>query len=541
MSEHGPTRDQLEHLFARRLISRRDLIAALAGIGIGASGLELLVGTEPIADVQAAGTGHPLGATSDLHLLLIVMDGFRADYATLAPMHHLRSLIARGMSYDTAWVGHLESETPTGHATIATGVYPRKHGVIGFGWRTSPGSFNFMPTDLRQIRAGALTTTIAGGGVPTISDLIHGRNRKDVTVSMSGEKYYASATMGAGADFVFYGKDFGNTFRPVPINANVPPASSHYTSITGDSSFYTQDHFVSDLAVAMVRSLRPRAMLVNLPDPDIAGHYFGGMIAPHNMTSIIKGTDYAIGRILGEYQRQGLLDKTLIVVTADHGMAGNRHIVPIHPIYDEVRQGTAGSLDEELRISMGSIWLKNPQEDNKLAAALVAKRFSGVEGALYKVASGGGFSFEPDPTTAAALPQSLVEAYRRLADTEASPAGPDVILPYREDTMGLTVKKQEHWGTHGGLSWGVQHIPMILAGPGVRHGVSHFPAKLVDVAPTIERLLGLPIPTGVDGVILADALRTASAAERSSQTAVHDERLADVKALQAHSQAQSRQ
>jgi arylsulfatase A-like enzyme len=104
--------------------------------------------------------------------------------------------------------------------------------------------------------------------------------------------------------------------------------------------------------------------------------------------------------------------------------------------------------------------------------------------------------------------------------------------------MGLIVPGSQRWGNHGGLSWRVQRIPLVLSGPGIRHGVSGFPAKLVDVAPTIERLLGLPIPSGVDGVVLADALKAPSAAERDAQQAVRDGRMQDVQALRAHSLAQ---
>lgn len=527
----------VETLYWRGLVSRGEFIVALAGLGFTASRLEGIFGTAALAEAPRAPAVNP----ADLYLVLIVMDGFRADYATLAPMHHLRALMARGMTYDTAWVGHLESETPTGHATLGTGVYPRKHGVIGFGWRdVASGNFVYLPTDLTQIMAGGLTRVIGQGGVPTVSDLIHARRQQDLTISMSGEKYYAAASMGAGADFVLYGADAHNVFRPVSIGQNAPPQSSGYQAIKGQSDFGSQDLFVADLAVRLAGTLRPRALLVNLPDVDIAGHYYGGMRSPRDMSSIVKVADAAIARIVDTYRRLGLYDRTIFAVTADHGMAGNRHIVPIHPIYREVaRQASAGTMDEELRISMGSIWLRQPTQDRSLAAALVAQRFPGVEGALYKVASGSGWAFDPDPVLEARFPRDLLQAYLNLADTEASPNGPEVILPYAEDTMGLTVAGRKRWGTHGGFSWGVQQIPLVMAGPGVRHGVSHFPAKLVDVAPTLQRLLGLPIPAGVDGVVLADALNRSSAAERHAQAAVHAPRLADVRALQAHSAAQS--
>jgi len=524
---------RLEQLFAGNFISRRQFVHALTGLGLTISGIEGLVGSE--ASANAAMVSGPV-APHDRYLVVIVMDGFRADYATLAPMHHLRALAARGTRYDTAWVGHLESETPTSHATIATGVYPRKHGVIGFGWRdVASGGFTFMPTDLRLINAGSLTRTIARGGVPTISDLIHARNQHDLAISLSGEKYYASASVGAGADFVLYGKDINHAFRPVAIGPHAPPPDTGYEGVKGDAAFELQDQFATSLAIRLARTLRPRVLFVNLPGADLAGHYYGGMRSPKDMTSTIKGIDHAIGRLVHEYQRLGLLDKTIFVVTADHGMAGNRHIVPIHEMYETAATAAHGTLDEEFRISMGSIWLRHPERDRSVAAAMVAKHFSGVEGSLYKVASGSSWNFDADPSTIAKLPHDLLQAYLNLADTEACPAGPEVILPYHEDTMGLTVKDRKRWGTHGGFSWGVQHVPLIVAGPGVRHSLSHFPAKLVDIAPTVEHLLGLPIPSGVDGVVLADAVSAPLSQERRSQREVTAKRLADVRALAAHS------
>jgi arylsulfatase A-like enzyme len=240
------------------------------------------------------------------------------------------------------------------------------------------------------------------------------------------------------------------------------------------------------------------------------------------------------------YKDLGLLNRTVFVVVADHGMASNRHIVPIHAMYKTVADANALSMDEEFRITVGSIWLRDPARAAATAAAMTAKHFPGVEGALYKVSTPSGPAFVPDSATAAKLPRALLHAYVDLADTEAGPTGPDVVLPYGEDTTGLTVKGRKLWGTHGGFSWGVQHIPLIIAGPGVRTGVSHFPAKLVDVAPTIERLLGLPIPSGVDGVVLADALKAPTVAEREAQKAVQTGRMQDVQALRSHSLAQSK-
>lgn len=477
------------------------------------------------------------------YLVLIVMDGFRPDYMTLAPMHHLQALMKRGRVYDSAWTGQIEAETPPGHATIATGVYPRKHGVIGFGWRdVRTGNFIFIPTNLGQIEAGALSQTMGQSGVPTISDLIHARTQHDLVMSMSGEKLWASAPLGVGADYVLYGREVPvkpkqNKFRPVALPPNLPPASTGYQKVSSpDSTFDYQDVFAARLAVKLA-SLRPRALLLNLPAPDIAGHYYGAISQPNEMRSIIRSTDYAIGLVVNEYRRLGLLNQTDFVITADHGMVAGRHRVPIHHIYDAVRKAPVQQLDQALQNSIGSIWLRDPEHAATLAATLAGDRFPGVEGALYKVPDGSGFKFAAEPWTAAHTPPALLKAYVDLANTEASASGADVLLPYAEDTTGLDIGKKFR-GMHGGFSWLSQHIPLIIAGPGVHPGHSSFPAQLVDIAPTVERLLGLKIPSGVDGVVLSDALTDPTAAETGAQQTVVSQRSADQKAIKAHSAAQ---
>ncbi len=478
------------------------------------------------------------------YLVVIVLDGYRADYASLVPMHHLRALMAQGRSYDTAWVGHMESETPSGHATIATGAYPRKTSISGFGWRdTTTGQFTYAPTNLKLITEGYITRTMEQGGVPTISDLIHRRNRHDITMAISGEKLWASAPLGVGADYVLYGKDVpygkhGIRFRPQVVGPNLPPKWTGYLSVSIPSSaFDYQDGFAARLAAKLVIGLRPRALLLNLPGTDLAGHYYGGMSRPNEMRLPLREADSALGVVMRTYKALGIYNKTLFVITADHGMAANRTVVPIHAMYNLIRATPVAQLDQEYRISLGSIWLRDPEHAGLLAARITSRHFRGVEGALYKVTDATGMHFVADAWTATHLPKALLKAYLDLADTEASAAGPDVLLPYGEDTTGLQ-RGSAFQGSHGGFSWGVQHIPLVLVGPGIRPGVSHFPAKLVDIAPTVEHLLGLPVPKGVDGVVLADALQHPGTGESAAQNAVAGGRLADVIAIRAHSRAQ---
>jgi hypothetical protein len=60
-------------------------------------------------------------------------------------------------------------------------------------------------------------------------------------------------------------------------------------------------------------------------------------------------------------------------------------------------------------------------------------------------------------------------------------------------------------GGHGGPEDEVLHVPLVLAGAGVRAGVRGT-ARQVDVAPTLSTLLGLAIPSSNQGRPLLDAL-----------------------------------
>jgi hypothetical protein len=136
--------------------------------------------------------------------------------------------------------------------------------------------------------------------------------------------------------------------------------------------------------------------------------------------------------------------------------------------------------------------------------------------------------------------QHVADALQYLVGTTAGRDGPDVWTLYRENFTIVPRNVAGTWkGTHGGATWKVQHVPLILSGPGIRQGVhSQFPARAIDIAPTLERLLGLPaIPR--DGVILADALTQPTHAELKPQEEIAASLTLDVQALQLQSKLDS--
>jgi len=74
-----------------------------------------------------------------------------------------------------------------------------------------------------------------------------------------------------------------------------------------------------------------------------------------------------------------------------------------------------------------------------------------------------------------------------------------ILLRENTRTSGLP----QMLGRHGGADWGSQHVTMIFSGPGVKNGTSGHPARLTDIAPTIERFMGIT-PQARDGLVRHD-------------------------------------
>jgi predicted AlkP superfamily phosphohydrolase/phosphomutase len=64
------------------------------------------------------------------------------------------------------------------------------------------------------------------------------------------------------------------------------------------------------------------------------------------------------------------------------------------------------------------------------------------------------------------------------------------------------------------MQWHREHGVLCMAGPGIRHDELLYGATLLDVAPTVLTLLGLPVAADMPGRPLAEALERAVAAER---------------------------
>ncbi len=512
MDDTQPAVSEVERLFRRGSLSRRQFVAALTGLGLTASGIQGLVGT----DVPAARAAND----SAQYVVLIVLDAFRPDYMRLAPMPALQALMKAGVTYERAWVGQLESYTPTGHGSLSTGSLPRRDGVIGFEWRDPATKTEALDAWPAETVAGKLERDLKAAGTASIPSVIKAADPSATVVSLSSEKVYAADAMGGpAADYILYhwrppaGQ---KRLLPTALPGHIPPQTffNHpMLTATWPLSHYTDwDWLSGQLALTAFEMFRPQALMINFPGADAYGHPYGGPASPHVMARVVAGLDRNIARVVQAYKEAGIYEQTLFVVTADHGMVPNNQAVG-----RDMTRATVASAGGKHYFHTGGtaadIYLHNPSHARAVSAGMA--RVPGVAAAYYHHETGGQFEYLPAPGQA--ISPALDDAYRYLLSTFDGPAAPDVVAPFHENTIGRTYTQA--YGDHGGLNWGAQHIPLVLSGPGVRSGaVSQYPARLIDVAPTVLRLLGLS--AAMDGAVLADALVDPAATEVSMQSGV---------------------
>ncbi len=461
--------------------------------------------------MQAEGSHRPLSlsfGSKAKFLVLIVLDGDRPDYFGLTPLPYVDALRAAGTQCTRAVDGILETETPAGHTALATGSTPRRNGNLGFSWALTDNDFSlFSPT---VVRSGAIEHIMESTHVPTLAGLYKARHPREKVVALSGYKYYAADPLGGpSADAIMYFRGLINGgYGPTAIPGHVPlPGvleAPELTLPTFHLTFGQDDGLATKLVLDAFVTMRPHLLFINYPEFDWPlSRVYGANTNRPKVIALMQRFDADLGLIEAAYRRAHILKKTLFVITADHGMAPVWRFVSAALIKKAVMQ--AGAATSVTSYSNGAyIWLRNAAKAGAVARYILAACAPGIQsvyylstvgGRVHYVQAGGLFADAAANSANLYLLATLLTGYQPTV----------VVLARNHATFASTTT---HWkADHGGASWESQHIPLILAGPGIRRGVVvSQPAQLIDVAPTVLNDMGI-VPTGMEGHTLAEALQ----------------------------------
>src|SRR5206468_11034129 len=90
------------------------------------------------------------------------------------------------------------------------------------------------------------------------------------------------------------------------------------------------DHLAMQLAISAFQRMHQQVTLINLPEFDYPlGHVWGANRDPGGVKTLMQSFDRDLAALEDTYRQAGVLDRTLFVLTADHGFA---------PIYHTVRK-----------------------------------------------------------------------------------------------------------------------------------------------------------------------------------------------------------
>lgn len=489
---------------------------------------------------------------SPIYAVVIVLDGALPAYFNSGALPNIAWLMRHGVTYRRAFVGQELANTPPSHATIGTGVFPRGHGIEGFWWKDPRTHMITRPTDNRAVQNGSLATIMLQHGSPSLAGAVKKQDPHAMVVAVSGHKCYAAEAMGtASADYIlcamiYHGRWVAqavHNHEPPPGAVNnphwdvpLPPAAGGLAPAVEQWKPNEENAWTTRYALwAFHRVHYPRVLMINLPETDVLGHFSG--LSRVTMQPIMHGVDRAIGSIISAYRAAGLLPHTVFLVTADHGMSTVSTRLPFEILDRAVALAGATKVYLEADTA-AAIGIREPQKAYAVARNVAILGGDLVDATYFKSAQGAGWTYLP-AYTRPDLPLPLRRAFSSLANTVASADGPEVLGFYAPHvTTGDRIVRGYHWlAGHLGPQWDDQHIPLIISGADVRASViSNYPARLVDIAPTLERLMRAPVPQG-DGLVLADALRTPGSGDRARQQAVERVLTPEVQALMQRSGA----
>ena len=234
---------------------------------------------------------EPAAPPAEHVLVLVGIDGFRADYLDRVPAPRLRGLAARGVRAERM-IPSFPSKTYPNHYTLVTGRYPARHGIVSNEMYDPALDAWFSLDDRASVReprwwqAEPIWVTAERQGVRT-------------------------------APLDWPGSE-------APIGGIRPAAWAPY-----DHGLAPSERVARALRLlAQPLPERPRFLTLYFHEVDGAGHDFGP--DSPQLAAAVAQVDAAVGELLAGIDRLGLAASTDVVAVADHGMASTPPEQAIH-------------------------------------------------------------------------------------------------------------------------------------------------------------------------------------------------------------------
>lgn len=483
----------------------------------------------------------------------------------------LARLLEESASFTDAHHRHAVTETAPGHATVATGRHPRGHGIIGNFWfdRESGEDVyciddpdhglsprNLLATTLGDWLREAVpgSRVFAAGGKDRAAVLLGGHEPDGAfwydreSGRFTTSTYYRPEEAEEPAWLEAFHAEhlpverFGTPWEPLPEVAaaaeasevldlaridfgavdpwfrfphalggmSLSPGASYFAALYGTPFL---DAYLARFARTLLeaeglgRDAAPDLLALSFSAPDSVGHRYGPDSLEY-LDTLVR-LDRTLGELLDAVDRRVGLDRTFVVLTADHGVAPAPEVLA-----GRGEPGRRAGVEEalcfqrlegELDRRFGAAeWLRPGPFFREEA---LARR--GVERPTVEAASREYLEACP----------GVERVWTRAELATEPPAGASEGLlqhhsfhPERSSDLAFTLEEgflaipPPLAASHGSPYPYDTHVPWLLRGPGIEPGPIAASVATADVAPTLATLVGIPAPADLDGEDRSGAL-----------------------------------
>ena len=147
--------------------------------------------------VSGCATPQPAPAEKPRLIVFFVVDGLPqrqvVDYRDQLAPDGLRRFLDRGAWFAEAYYGHAVTQTAPGHATMLTGAYPHRTGIIANEWRDpASGTLVYNTGDPTATYIGHKTNPLDGTSpknlrAETLGDVLRGTDVNSKVIAISGK------------------------------------------------------------------------------------------------------------------------------------------------------------------------------------------------------------------------------------------------------------------------------------------------------------------------------------------------------------------
>lgn len=423
-------------------------------------------------------------------ILIAVFDGLQP--AQIRP--ELTPNLARFADEGVFFENHhpaFPSVTRVNAASMVTGRQPGGHGLaanVMIARDFDPSRvFSALEPTLEELRRATGKALLA----PTLADILAERGMEYVAVGVgtSGNAYVHNPNADAAGGATIH-PDFT---LPRGLAARLESRFGAWMpeSLPNTARF---DRAVSVLTDYVLAERMPAVSLIWSSEPDKSQHAAG--VGSEMSNRAVREADAGFGRVLNWLEARGLSAEMDVLVLSDHGYSTIQEVVDVEWYARDAGFGA----DEVLVAPNGGcalFYARDSDAAQRLAAWLTGKAWSGALLASETVGEVEG-----------ALPLSLAGGEGLRA--------PDIIMSFDWDSRpnAAGYRGFSHatggapgLGQHGSMSRHDMNNVMLARGPSFARGARvASPTGNADVAPTVLRLLGLPIPPDMDGRVIAEAL-----------------------------------